>query len=205
MNRNMNRVNYVEQQVCVERTVSRLSRVQLWRTSTAVKLLTAVLDIWFILSGNNGNEADLLTTYTVDTGCLSTDCGCSVGDIKAALQATGSTNLNNMPLETLPDPLDDATHDGLDKAVNETVEDDITDAEDLSARDHAQLLSAIIENCDDLDNKYVGLGQAKRMIKTHGELRVMLTSAWRRKSYREIRNLGACLRSAPIIYLLTSF
>jgi hypothetical protein len=110
-----------------------------------------------------------------------------------------------MPLETLPDPLDDATHDGLDKAVNETVEDDITDAEDLSVRDHAQLLSAIIENCDDLDSKYGLLGQAKRMIKTHGELRAMLTSAWRRKSYREIRNLGACLRFAPIIYLLTSF
>jgi hypothetical protein len=83
MNRNTNRVNYVEQQACVERTVSRLSRVQLWRTSTAVKLLTAVLDIWFtILSGNNRNEADLLTTYTVDTRCLSTDCGRSVGDIK---------------------------------------------------------------------------------------------------------------------------
>jgi hypothetical protein len=200
----MNRVNYVEQQVCVERTVSRLSRVQLWRTSTAVKLLTAVLDIWFILSGNNGNEADLLTTHAVDTGCLSTDCECSVGDIKAALQATGSTNLNNMPLETLPDPLDDATHDEFDKVVNETVEEDITDAEDLSVRDHVQLLNAIVAHSEGMDRKYLDMKEAKQLIKTHGGLRVMLTSAWRRKSYREIRNLGACLRSfVPIIYLLT--
>jgi hypothetical protein len=111
-----------------------------------------------------------------------------------------------MPLETLPDRLDDATHDGLDKAVNETVEEDITDTEDLSALHHAHLLSAIIEHCDGLDSKYVGPGQAKRLIKTHGELRAMLTSAWRRRSYREIRNLGACLRFVPTIhFLLTGF
>ena len=110
-----------------------------------------------------------------------------------------------MPLETLPDCLDDATHNELDKAVNETVEEDITDADDLSPREGAWLLSAIIEHCDDLDNKYAGLGQAKKLIKTHGELRVMLASAWKHKSYREIRNLGACLRFLPpIIYLLTS-
>ena len=100
-----------------------------------------------------------------------------------------------MPLESLPDRLDDATHGKLDKAVNESVEEDIadTDSEDLSARDHAQLLSAIIEHCDNLDSKYVGLGQTKKLIKTHGELRAMLDSAWKRKSYREIRNLGVCL------------
>ena len=101
--------------------------------------------------------------------------------------------MNNMPLESLPDRFDDATHGKLDKAVNETVEEDITDAEDLSVRDHAHLLSAIIEHCDDLDNKYIGPGQGKTLIKTHGEIRAMLDSAWKRKSYREIRNLGVCL------------
>ena len=111
-----------------------------------------------------------------------------------------------MPLETLPDRLDDATHDELDKAVNETIEEDITDADDLSPRDSAQLLSAIIEHCDDLDSKYGLLGQTKKLIKTHGELRVMLASAWKHKSYRKIRNLGACLLPfvpRAIIYSLT--
>ena len=99
-----------------------------------------------------------------------------------------------MPLETLPDRFNDTTHDELDEAVDGAIEEDITD-ENLSARDMAQLLGAIIEHCDDLGRKYVSMAKAKKMIQTHGELRAMLTSAWRHKSYREIRNLGVWLQS----------
>ena len=110
-----------------------------------------------------------------------------------------------MPLEILTDRFDNATHDGLDTAVNETVEEDITDAEDLSVQDHVQLLNAIVAHSKDMDRKYLDMKEAKKLIKTHGELRAMLASAWKHKSYREIRNLGACLRFLSIIYLLTSF
>ena len=95
-----------------------------------------------------------------------------------------------MPLEILPDHFDDATHNELDKAVNETVEEDIAETEDLSALHRSHLLSTIIEHCDDLDSKYGLPGQAKKLIKTHGELRAMLASAWKHKSYRDIRSLG---------------
>ena len=128
-------------------------------------------------------------------GLWSIDWRCPVGDIKTALQAIWcQCNLNNMPLESLPDRLDDATHDELDKAVEQAVEDDLADGSDLgSSLQYVALLNAIVAHSKGMDRKYLDMKEAKKLIKTHGELGAMLDSAWKRKSYREIRNLGACL------------
>ena len=100
-----------------------------------------------------------------------------------------------MPLESLPDHFDDATHDDLDKAVEQAVEDDLAGGSDLSSNlQYRILLNAIVARSkDSLDRKYLDMEEAKTLIKTHGELRAMLAAAWKRKSFREIRNLGVCL------------
>ena len=100
------------------------------------------------------------------------------------------------PLKTLPDRFDAATHHELDRAVDQAVEDDLGDVSDLGSGlwQYRTLLHGIIENSNgDLDTKYVSLQHAKKLINTHGELREMLHSAWKHKSYREIRNLGTYL------------
>ena len=103
-------------------------------------------------------------------------------------------NLNNMPLDNLPDLFDDATHNDLDRAVETAVEDDLGDVSDLSSNlQYRILLNAIIAQCEEMNKKYLILGEAKNLISTQEELRTMLASAWKRKSYRKIRNLGACL------------
>ena len=109
-----------------------------------------------------------------------------------------------MPLDSLPDLFDDVTHNDLDMAVETAVEDDLGDVSDLSSNlQYRILLNEIIAQCEEMNKKYLILGEAKNLINTQEELRTMLASAWKRKSYREIRNLGACLPRA-IIYLLTS-
>ena len=134
---------------------------------------------------------------------LSVDCvsGCSIGpDVKAARQIIGLVQRSDiMPLatESLPDRFDAATHRELDRAVDsKAVEDHLGDASVLGSNpEYFALLHAIIENSNgDLDTKYLDWGQAKKLI-TQGELRDVLNSAWERKSYREVRNLGTCLRS----------
>jgi len=100
-----------------------------------------------------------------------------------------------MPLESLRvlDRFDDATHLKLDKSVNEAVEG-LSDLVPLS--NYAVLLNTIIARSENaLDRQYLDMLAATKLIKTHGELRDMLVSAWERRSYREIRNLGACLGS----------
>ena len=101
------------------------------------------------------------------------------------------------PLKTLPDRFDAATHHELDRAVDQAVEEDLGSASVLSSNlQYYALLYAIIGRSNgDLDSKYLDLKQAKKLINTHGELREMLDSAWKNKSYREIRNLGTCLWS----------
>jgi len=110
-----------------------------------------------------------------------------------------------MPLETVPDLFDDATHHELDRAVEKDVEDDLGDESDLSSDwQYVAVLNAIVAYGKDMDKKYLVMKEAKNLIKTTEELRPMLASAWRRKSYREIRNLGWCLPFVPIIYMQTS-
>ena len=109
-----------------------------------------------------------------------------------------------MPLETVPDLLDDATHNELDRAVEKAVEDGLGDVSELSSNFQCRiLLNAIIEHSKDMDRKYLGMEEARNLINAKEELRPILASAWRRKSFREIRNLGSCLRFVPVIYSLT--
>ncbi|KAF8547526.1 hypothetical protein OG21DRAFT_907106 [Imleria badia] len=151
-------------------------------------------DICLMLAGNNGiaDSDPIWITNAVD-GLLSTNCGYPVGDIKAARQVASRSN--NMPLETLPDCLSEATHQELDKAVEKTVEDDLGDVSELSSNlQYGALLNAIIEHSNGhLDTKYLGNHEAKKLFNTHGELRDMLRAAWKHKSYREIRNIGVSM------------
>jgi len=111
-----------------------------------------------------------------------------------------------MPLESVPDLFDDATHNELDRAVEKAIEDDLADVSDLCANwQYVTVINAIIEYSNGtLDKKHTGLEPPKNLIKTHEELRAMLSSAWRRKSYREIRNLGACLTIRTRYYILAN-
>jgi len=114
--------------------------------------------------------------------------------------------LLNMPLDTVPDLFDADTHNELDRAVEKDVEDDLGDVSELSSDlQYRILLNAIVAGGKNMDRKYLDNKEAKNLIKTKEELRAMLASAWRSKSYREIRNLGASqfLRVVPITYLLT--
>ena len=126
--------------------------------------------------------------------------------IKAALQAIWWVEqLFAMPLETVPDLFDDTTHNELDRAVEKAVEDDLADVSDLTSNlQYFAVLYAIVARGKDMNTKYLDMIEAKNLITTHEELRAMLASAWRRKSFREIRNLGACLRFVPVIYSSTS-
>ena len=112
-----------------------------------------------------------------------------------------------MPLEIVPDLLDDDAHNKLDRAVEKTVDDDSGGVSDLSTNlQYTILINAIVAHGKDMDRKFLDLGEAKNLIKTQGELSAMLASAWRRRSYREIRNLGAWLQSVvPLIQSLTIF
>ena len=116
-------------------------------------------------------------------------------------------NLNNMPLDSLPDLFDDVTHNDLDMAVETAVEDDLGDVSDLSSNlQYRILLNEIIAQCEEMNKKYLIPGEAKNLINTQEELRTMLASAWKRKSYGKIRNLSASLLPfvpRAIIYSLT--
>ena len=98
----------------------------------------------------------------------------------------------NMPLETLPDRFDDATHQELDRAVNEAASDALSGPL-ISPIQYYYLLNHIVGHSkDDLDPKYLMIKEAKSLIVNCEELQDMLSSAWERRSYREIRNLGGC-------------
>ena len=109
-------------------------------------------------------------------------------------------NMSASPLKTLPDRFDAATHRELDSVVQKSVNNDLGDVSDVnSGLQHSVLLIAIIENSNgDLDPTYLSFPRAKKLINTHGELREMLDSAWKNKSYREIRNLGTYVSLIPV-------
>ncbi|KAI9464849.1 hypothetical protein HD554DRAFT_2315779 [Boletus coccyginus] len=97
-----------------------------------------------------------------------------------------------MPLETVPDLFDDATHSELDRVVEKYVEVDLGNVSDLSANwQYANVLNAIVTHGkDSMDSKFLVMNEVNNLVRTQEELRLMLASAWRRKSYREIRNLA---------------
>ncbi|KAG9308729.1 hypothetical protein JVU11DRAFT_11514 [Chiua virens] len=99
-----------------------------------------------------------------------------------------------MPLENLPDTFDNATHDALDRAVNEATAESWTHSTSPkleSLMEYTVLLTLIVNHSNgDLDSKFTKFHEAQRLIQTHEDLRRMLAAGWERKSYREIRNLA---------------
>jgi len=146
-------------------------------------------NIWICLSGEQWESRP---TNAVD-GSWSIDCGCSVDDIKAALQPVIWYNNNNMPLDSLPDRFDAVTHDELDRAVDKAASKALSGSLVLPIHYFALLHYIVKHSKGDLDPKYMVLEEAEALIDTYGEVQDMLVSAWERRSYREIRNLGACL------------
>ena len=106
-----------------------------------------------------------------------------------------------MPLETLPDRFDDATHQELDRAVNKAASDALSGPLILPIQYYYLFNLIVGHSKDDLDPKYLLNSEAKSLIDNCEELQGMLSSAWERRSYREIRNLGGCLPFILIIHL----
>ncbi|KAF9232686.1 hypothetical protein BU15DRAFT_67236 [Melanogaster broomeanus] len=95
-----------------------------------------------------------------------------------------------MTLDLLPDILDAKTHRNFDEMVNEICAD-LQLGEPLDTfKDTVVLLTTIIDSSDGhLDSRYRTSKAAKELVKTHLELSDMLKTAWKDKSYRDIRNL----------------
>ena len=106
----------------------------------------------------------------------------------------GNNNLNAiMPLESLPDRFGDATHEELDKAVNKAALAGWSNLPNpfVVPSFEQNLISYIVRHSKgELDPRYRLLEENETLIEAHQELRDMLVSAWERRSYREIRNLG---------------
>lgn len=102
-----------------------------------------------------------------------------------------------MSLETVPDFFDDTAHQELDRMVNKAAESDALVMPNLG---FLLLYHIVVHSNGDLDPKYLDNKQARLLINRYGALQDMLSSAWARKSYREIRNLGPCPPSPSNIY-----
>ncbi|KAI9566688.1 hypothetical protein HD554DRAFT_2174105 [Boletus coccyginus] len=77
--------------------------------------------------------------------------------------------------------------------VEKDVKDDLSpdDVPDLCTNLHyIALINAIVAHGKDMDEKYLFMKEIKNLLRTKEELRPMLASAWKRKSFREIRNLA---------------
>lgn len=110
--------------------------------------------------------------------------------LEAVSRSYTVTNLTTVPLESFPELFDDETHERLDKAVNEA-----DDFDSLSGDwRHRVLLTTMVALGEDMDRKYINGQEEKMAVNTHGGLRDVLSFAWERKTYREIRNLGAFLQ-----------
>ena len=97
-----------------------------------------------------------------------------------------------MPLQILPDRFGEAKHKELDKAVNEAMEGLYGPHVPILLLT-ILLLTCIVDTSNgELDPKFATPGATKTLINTYEDLRAMLSSAWERKSYCDIRNLGAC-------------
>jgi hypothetical protein len=91
-----------------------------------------------------------------------------------------------MPLEVVPNVLDDATHQELDKKV--LVEADY-DPSILPLA--AVLLSAIVNHSEGtLDQKYIYHTDGMTLLQEQAELWEKLKVAWKDRSFKPIRNLG---------------
>jgi len=93
-----------------------------------------------------------------------------------------------MPLETVANYIDDATHADLDRQVLKTARSDPSLHEDLAAF----LLMMILVTTRELDPKYMQSPlDAVALLKEHPQLTTKLHDSWTIKSFKGIRNLSA--------------
>jgi hypothetical protein len=92
----------------------------------------------------------------------------------------------DMPLETVLNDLDGATHTRQDKNVLETFEE-----EPHTISLAAFLLATIISTSEGiLDSRYEKTQNAKALLRTRPELLEKVREAWNEKTFKEIRNLS---------------
>ena len=93
-----------------------------------------------------------------------------------------------IPLESVPNDLDDDAHKSLDKEVLEFLPPDHEPNDDKQL---TQLLLAIVLcSHKQLDPNYATFLRAKALLVKHPKLVDKLTVAWRAGSFKEIRNLS---------------
>ncbi|KAI5988289.1 hypothetical protein EDC04DRAFT_1445235 [Pisolithus marmoratus] len=93
-----------------------------------------------------------------------------------------------MSLSSVPNTLDDATHEVLDKRVNERIGPCIN--EQPGRADYMFLLQAVVEFSNGtLNPEYCDFHVALALIKSQPALTTMLHAAWNSGTYRDIRNL----------------
>ncbi|KAI6033363.1 hypothetical protein EDC04DRAFT_2206457 [Pisolithus marmoratus] len=106
-----------------------------------------------------------------------------------------------MSLSSVPNSLDDATHQVLDKRVNERIGPCIS--EKPGRVDYMFLLQAIVKFSNGtLNPKYCDFHVALALTKSQSALTTVLHAAWNSGTYRDIRNLGH-YDSFPPFSLLT--
>jgi hypothetical protein len=89
-----------------------------------------------------------------------------------------------VPLETVHNDIPKATHANMDEKVL------ATDDEPSTMASAAFLLITIVQESEGkLDPQYGGNSNARDLLQRHSDLFEMLKVAWRKKSFREIREL----------------
>ncbi|KAI6038882.1 hypothetical protein EDC04DRAFT_1844710 [Pisolithus marmoratus] len=93
-----------------------------------------------------------------------------------------------MSLGSISNTLDDATHDALDKQVNECVGRSV---ENASLSDYSFLLQTVVKfSSGALDPKYDSSCAARELIRGQPGLADTLHAAWNNGPHRNIRNLS---------------
>jgi hypothetical protein len=96
----------------------------------------------------------------------------------------GTPRILAMSLKSVPDFLTDEDHARMDEAVKEAMENwpivDVLLLGEIVARSEGQL-----------NQKYKEIDNVKALIKENPELSKMLKTAWEKRQFRDIRNLGA--------------
>jgi hypothetical protein len=91
-----------------------------------------------------------------------------------------------MPLEVVPNVLDDATHQELDKKVLGEVDFDPSTISRATF-----LLSTIVKHSEGtLDQKYSDIADGMTLLREQSELWEILKVAWKDRSFKLIRNLS---------------
>jgi hypothetical protein len=97
----------------------------------------------------------------------------------------------NMPLEHVPNVLDEATHASLDTKVSDKARHRRLGHQDLTPGELSLLLKWIASNSNGcIDEKFADDDMAFELLDGNEELQASLTVAWGERSFKDIRNLS---------------